>query len=110
VQSIIATRPRDAWVAEMTGIGVPCAPINTLTEMLAHPHTAARGIVMDYDHPDLGPLKTIAHPVVFDGKTRTVTSPPPRHGQHTRDILAALGYSDERIDALRAAGAVGIAE
>ena len=106
VQSILSTRPRDEWVALMNKIGVPCAPINSLTEMLAHPHTAARGIVMDYDHPDLGALKAIAHPVVFNGESRAVKSPPPRHGQHTREILASLGYGDDRIDALQNASAI----
>jgi crotonobetainyl-CoA:carnitine CoA-transferase CaiB-like acyl-CoA transferase len=106
VQSILSTRPRDEWVALMNKIGVPCAPINSLTEMLAHPHTAARGIIMDYQHPDLGALKTIAQPIVFNGESRAVKSPPPRHGQHTREILHSLGYGDDRIDALQNAGAI----
>ena len=110
VQSIIATRTRDEWVELMTRIGVPCAPINSLTDMLAHPHTGARGIVMDYDHPELGPLKSIAHPVVFNAAERGLKSPPPRHGQHSREILSLLGYSDEDVERMRHAGVVATAE
>lgn len=110
VQSLIAGRTRDEWVDLMTRIGVPCAPINSLTDMLAHPHTGARGIVLDYEHPDLGPLKSIAHPVVFDGAERAIKSPPPRHGQHSREILSSLGYSDDRIDRMRQDGAIATAE
>jgi crotonobetainyl-CoA:carnitine CoA-transferase CaiB-like acyl-CoA transferase len=109
VQSIIATRPRHEWVTQMNQIGVPCAPINSLSDMLAHPHTDARGIIMAYEHPQLGSLKTTAYPVVFDGEKRLVRLPPPRHGQHTQEILTSLGYEDGAIDGLRASGVISIA-
>ncbi|HEV2676736.1 MAG TPA: CoA transferase [Aliidongia sp.] len=105
VQAIVQTRPRDEWTALLTGLGVPCAPINSLQEMLDDPHTAARGIVLDYDHPTLGPMKSIAHPIVFNGAERSVRTAPPLHGEHTRRILAAAGYDADRIEEL-VAGAV----
>jgi crotonobetainyl-CoA:carnitine CoA-transferase CaiB-like acyl-CoA transferase len=98
VQAIVKTRPRDEWTALLTEIGVPCAPINSLREMLDDPHTRARGIVLDYNHPTLGPMKSIAHPIVFNGEDRAVDSAPPLHGEHTRRILAAAGYSDAAIN------------
>jgi crotonobetainyl-CoA:carnitine CoA-transferase CaiB-like acyl-CoA transferase len=110
VQSILATRTRDEWVELMTRIGVPCAPINSLTDMLAHPHTAARGIVLDYEHPELGPLKTIAQPVVFNAVERGIRSPPPRHGEHSREILSSLGFSEASVDAMLEAGVIATAE
>lgn len=110
VQSIIEAKTRQEWVALMNWIGVPCAPINSMSEMLGHPHTAARGIIMDYEHSELGPLKTTAYPVVFDDEKRTIKSEPPRHGQHTREVLASLGYGKEEIDALRTSGVIVIAE
>jgi crotonobetainyl-CoA:carnitine CoA-transferase CaiB-like acyl-CoA transferase len=54
-------------------------------------------------------MKSTAYPVVFNGETRKVKSPPPRLGEHTRDVLRALGYDDARIDALQVSGAVGAA-
>jgi crotonobetainyl-CoA:carnitine CoA-transferase CaiB-like acyl-CoA transferase len=108
VQSIIGRRPREDWLELMGRIGVPCAPINSLTEMLAHPHTAARGIILDYAHPVLGPLKTTAHPVVFDGATRSVQAAPPQHGQHTREILGALGYSVSQIEGMLASKTIAV--
>ena len=100
VQAIVATRSRDEWIALLTSIGVPCAPINTLRDLLDHPHTAARGIVLDYEHPELGALKTVAQPIVFDGAERKVTRPPPLHGKHSREILGEIGYATETIDRL----------
>jgi crotonobetainyl-CoA:carnitine CoA-transferase CaiB-like acyl-CoA transferase len=106
VQSIIGTRSRSQWIALLTAIGVPCAPINTLSDLLHHPHTSARGILLDYEHPDLGSLKSVAQPIVFDGAERRVDLPPPLHGSHSRRILGDIGYPEEIIDQLIAQGAV----
>lgn len=106
VQAIIGARGRDEWIQLLTSIGVPCAPINTLRDLLDHPHTAARGIILDYEHPELGALKTVAQPIVFDGGERKVTKPPPLHGKHSREILAEIGYSTEAIDRLARDGMV----
>lgn len=106
VREIIRGRRRDDWIALLNEIGVPCAPINTLAEVLAHPHTQARGIVLDYHHPSLGALKTIAQPIQFEGQARTIKSPPPMHGQHSRAVLSELGYSQGEIDQLSAEGVI----
>ncbi len=107
VQSTVATRTADSWVEFCLRIGVPCAAVNSIADMLAHPHMAARGMVMDYDHPRLGPLKTMAQPIQFDGKARRVAAPPPMLGEHTDQVLAGYGFVSEEIAALRAAGALG---
>ncbi|MDN3565767.1 CoA transferase [Paeniroseomonas aquatica] len=107
VQAIVATRTAAAWVAFCGDIGIPCAAVNTLAEMLAHPHTAARGIVLDYEHPTLGPLKTMAQPIQFDARPRRVGTPPPRLGEHSAEVLASYGYAPAEVAALRAAGVLG---
>jgi crotonobetainyl-CoA:carnitine CoA-transferase CaiB-like acyl-CoA transferase len=106
VQEIIATRSCDEWSELLTGLGVPCAPINTLKDVLDHQHTADRGIVLDYVHPALGPLKTIAMPIMFDAAPRDLKSPPPMHGEHSRAVLRELGYSPAEITLLAKAGVI----
>lgn len=108
VQAIVETRTCGEWVALLTELKVPCAPINSLADVLAHPHTAARGIVLDYSHPQLGALQTVAQPILFEGAPRTVRLPPPLLGEHSRAVLGELGYADREIDALVAAGVVGV--
>ncbi len=100
VQDIVRTRTRDEWLALLNELGVPCAPINTLAEALDHPHTAARKLVLDYDHPVLGPMKTIGQPIVFDGERAGAGTPPPMLGEHTAAVLAEIGYSEADIAAL----------
>jgi crotonobetainyl-CoA:carnitine CoA-transferase CaiB-like acyl-CoA transferase len=89
------------WQEVLSQVGVPCSPINSLSQLVAHPHTAASGIVLDYVHPTAGPLKGIGQPISFDGEPRRTELPPPNLGQHTDEILAELGLSAEDIAHLR---------
>ena len=100
--AVVGERIRERRVSEWTQIlsaaGVPNSPINSLDKVLALPHVSERGIVMDYDHPAYGPLKSVAMPVLFDGSSRQVRSAPPLLGEHTADILRELGFSRSDIE------------
>ncbi len=100
MQAIVATRTADEWVAFCAEVGIPCSAINTIADMLAHPHTAARGIVLDYLHPALGPMRTIGQPIQFDGTPRSVARPPPALGEHSREVLESFGFDATEIAAL----------
>ncbi len=107
VQDALRKRTCADWIEALIAAGIPCAPVNTLQDALDNPHTADRGIVLDYEHPELGALKTIAHPVTFDGCKRPVRSPPPLLGAHSDEILREIGYADTDIGKLKADGAIG---
>ena len=106
VSKAIAAKPVADWYAQLSAIGVPCSPINTLDQLMASPHTAATGIVMDYVHPTAGPLRSVAHPVRFTGNERHVERPPPALGEHTEQVLLELGYAQGDIERLRSAEVV----
>ncbi|GGF53541.1 CoA transferase [Azorhizobium oxalatiphilum] len=95
------------WHEVLSAAGIPCSPINSLAQLLEHPHTQASGIVMTYEHPTGGTLKGIGQPVRFGGEANRPGRPPPDLGQHTDEILAELGFSDADITSLHAARAVG---
>lgn len=107
VQSALARRSVQHWNDALAGVGVPCSTINTIAQLLDHPHTRASDVVVEYDHESAGPLKAVGHPVLINGEGRQAGSPPPMLGQHTNDVLRELGLSSESIDELRRTGVVG---
>lgn len=101
VQAALAGGTVAHWHETLSRAGIPCSPINSLAQLLAHPHTAASGMVLDYEHPAGGALKGIAQPVRFDGKPVKPGLPPPLLGQDTDAVLAEIGLSQDEIAALR---------
>ena len=95
-------------VAALTAARVPCAPVQTMEEALAHPHMAERGAFSDVPHPGRGTVRVTSAPFHIDGAPVPARGAPPyRAGEDTRTILSnTLGYSAERIDALLGCGAV----
>jgi formyl-CoA transferase len=74
--------------------------------MFDHPQVAAEGILASFEHGRVGRYRGMAHPVHFGGGPAPTPFTAPELGQHSREILAGLGYSDEEIERLCRAGAV----
>lgn len=109
VQGVIGQRGVGAWMEVMNAAGIPASPINGIDQVLDDPQTAARHMVMNYEHPVGGAMKAVAHPVLFEGNERVVHRPPPLHGEHTDAVLHELGVDNETLKALRHKGAIGVA-
>ncbi|WP_210253905.1 CoA transferase [Bradyrhizobium sp. S69] len=107
VKAALAANSVKHWNDALTAVGVPCSPINTLAQLLDHPHTAASGMIVEYDHAHAGRLKAVGHPVLINGEQRQAGLPPPVAGQHTDDVLSELGWSRQRIDDLRRERVIG---
>jgi crotonobetainyl-CoA:carnitine CoA-transferase CaiB-like acyl-CoA transferase len=67
---------------------------------------AAREMVVEVDHPRAGRTKALGHPVKFSATPGAVKRAAPLLGQHTREVLGGLGYSQAEIDRLYSEGAV----
>ena len=100
--------------AELTTIferaGLPFAPIRKPEDLYDDPHLLATGGLADVELPDGAKagqtVKTTLLPITMAGKRLPVRLQPPRFAAHTHELLAGLGYRDDEMAALRAAGAV----
>jgi crotonobetainyl-CoA:carnitine CoA-transferase CaiB-like acyl-CoA transferase len=99
-------QPSAHWVAVFEAQGVPVGPVNKTSDMAADPQVLAREMVIEVDHPKAGRVKAIGHPVKFSETRAESKRPAPLLGQHTREVLADLGYDDARIDELAREGAI----
>jgi crotonobetainyl-CoA:carnitine CoA-transferase CaiB-like acyl-CoA transferase len=81
--------------------GVPCAPVNTLDNVLTDPQTQARQMIVQIPHPLIPDLRLLGLPIKLSETPGAVRLPPPLKGQHTEEVLIDLGYSTADIKALR---------
>jgi crotonobetainyl-CoA:carnitine CoA-transferase CaiB-like acyl-CoA transferase len=102
-----ALRARTAleWEAHL-GERVPCAAARPVEDMFDHPQVAAEGILASFEHASAGRYRAMAHPARFGDGPPPAPFAAPDLGQHSREILAGLGYSAEEIEQLGATGAV----
>ncbi len=106
LEAIFVTRPAEHWLSLFRPLGIPCGPINHLDETLNDPHVRARGMVLEMQHPLAGDIRILGNPMHLSDTPVSYRLAPPTLGQHTDEILRALGYDDEAIAGLRAAGVV----
>jgi crotonobetainyl-CoA:carnitine CoA-transferase CaiB-like acyl-CoA transferase len=86
--------------------GIWCAPVNDYDEVMRDPVIQHLDPVQELEHPDAGTVRVLKHPVTFSSGTAQVRHFQPRLGQHTDEVLTALGYGQDDIAELRDAGVV----
>jgi crotonobetainyl-CoA:carnitine CoA-transferase CaiB-like acyl-CoA transferase len=105
LQERLRERSAEDWQTALDEAGVPAGKVRTVPDALAAAAAAGRPATHTVEHPTAGPLELVASPIW--GATRRDAMPPPLLGQHTREVLAALGKSTQEIESLAARGIVG---
>jgi crotonobetainyl-CoA:carnitine CoA-transferase CaiB-like acyl-CoA transferase len=106
IDRIISKMTRAETIALMEGVGIPAGPINTVGEVLEDPHIHAREMVVELTHPEYGPLRVLGIPFKLSDTPGVVQNAPPRFGEHNREVLSKLGYTDDDIRRFADTGAV----
>ena len=101
LNDMMLTKPMTQWIDDLEAAGVPCGPINDIAQVFENPQVKARGLRVDIEREDAGPVKLVGSPMRFSETPVQYTLPPPRLGEHTTEVLRTLlGYSDAQIAAL----------
>ena len=99
-QDVLKTRTTEAWLERLEAAGVPCAPVLTREQVIAHPQVVASGILIESEHPTAGRLRQTRAAARFETPMR-VRRGAPRLGEHSQEILQELGLAEAAIAALR---------
>ncbi|HVV92582.1 MAG TPA: CaiB/BaiF CoA-transferase family protein [Hyphomicrobiales bacterium] len=107
---IMKTRTAQEWEDFLQANHVPAARIWTLAETLLHPQLATRDVLHGFaGAPGVaGPFAVPKAAFKLAHGGAEIESPPPRFGEHNDVILTELGYGADEIEALRAAGVIGV--
>ena len=95
------------WLELLDKHGVPSSPIYSYDQTLNDPHILERGMVLSYEHPTAGPMRTLGFPAKFSQTPGQLTNAAPTLGQHNEEILQALNISDQAIQQLKAGKIIG---
>ncbi|NUZ04612.1 CaiB/BaiF CoA transferase family protein [Piscinibacter koreensis] len=89
---VFARRTRGDWVARLSSLDVPVAPIYDVTEVFDDPQVRHLDSFVVLEHPQMGPVTSIRRPLFRDGtRSDQPTSAPPVLGEHTAEVLAEVG-------------------
>lgn len=97
IEAVLVTRPTDWWVAKLDEARVPAGPVYTYDEVMRDPQVAARDMVVDIDHPVIGPMKVLGLPIKASGQFAGIRAPAPWLGQHSEQVLREIGYDDAQV-------------
>jgi crotonobetainyl-CoA:carnitine CoA-transferase CaiB-like acyl-CoA transferase len=95
----------DEWVDLFDKLDVPAARYNSIDELLTDPHLQDVAFFRDEEHPSEGKIRRTKLANVFSGGAREEEGHAPLLGEHTREILAEVGYDDATIKDILATGA-----
>ena len=94
----LSQRTTAQWLERLDANDVPCAPILRRHEIIQNEQVVARGLIEELDQPSVGRIRQPKPAARFESNEARIGGPAPRVGQHTRDILQELEFSQAEIE------------
>jgi len=106
VASLFKDKTRNEWENLFSNVDACCEPVLGLSEAIAHPISCNGEFWISEEADGCGNEITPGFPLLFSGQPGELRLPPPKHGEHTNEILQSLGYDSETVDSLERKGVV----
>ena len=98
--------PTADWIELLNKAGVPCGSIKNVKETMEDPQVVHLGMAKTIQHPNLGEISVVNHPVIMSRSKREVFTAAPDRGEHNKEVYAEFGVGAAEVDALLQDGAV----
>jgi len=99
INDAFSKKNRDEWLKLLEEGDVPVGPVNNVAQAFSDPQVLSRNMIVEFDHPLGGKIKTMGNPLKFSGVEKEVFNPPPLLGQHNQEIICGLlGFSEEDLE------------
>ncbi len=86
------------WIELLERAGLPVGRVLTIAEAFDDPQARHHGMLVEFEHPTAGQVRTTGSPLRIDGAQARADALPPALGQHTRDILYEMGVDDDTVE------------
>ena len=106
VQKIFKEKSRKEWEDFFASVDACCEPILELHEAINHPISQSENYWIDYPVSAVKSEKLTGFPLLFSGQPGCFKLPPPRHGEHTAEILQTIGYDQKKLLELKDKGVI----
>ncbi|MCZ6874582.1 MAG: CoA transferase, partial [bacterium] len=106
LEALFKTKTTQQWVDILEAAGIPNAPVNTIADLVNDPQVAHRNMIPTIPHPTVAGLRAPASPLKLSDGPSSIRLPPPENGEHTEAVQLELGYAQDEIANLEAAGAI----
>lgn len=100
MEQVLTTESSDYWLYLLDTHGIPSGPILSYDQTLNNEQIKSRDMILDYEHPVGGSMKTLGFPAKFSETPGKIVKPAPLLGQHNKEILTELGYTAETVEQL----------
>jgi Predicted acyl-CoA transferases/carnitine dehydratase len=106
LETALSKRTTDEWMTVFIEAGVPAGPVQTIADALSNEQTDARGMIGTITDGERE-IPVIEHPLNFKHAQSGFDDPPPKLGEHTDEVFAELGYTEQKLERFRKKGVFG---